>query len=200
MSQENCPDEPTPDEIEPDEARNIIDTQVDLLKQLNDELLRTIRVHAVLGGVVITGISFVGLESLSSSPTGSPLAWAVYTILAVLFALLWLMQLVSARVSYTDLWLGVWRGIPDSADDNDSELSMWQGVKMVFFPVGPARFENSLDREDQRFKMVGPDSETCVEHNNWILETRERYVNSVQIGLNITFVLTVLALVAVVLN
>lgn len=198
MSKTEPPLEDPSSEIDREEARDIIDTQVDLLRRLNDELLRTIRVHAILGGVALTGISFVGVDALRfTQPSLSYLAWVSF---AAMFGILWLLRLISARLSYTDLHLGVRPGVPESTDAPESTVNFLRAIRIAFFPVNQGHFGEYFDRSTVENEMFGPDYVSCIEHNNWILKTREWYVNSVQLGLNVTFLLMVICLLGVLLN
>ncbi|WP_144060780.1 hypothetical protein [Salinarchaeum sp. Harcht-Bsk1] len=202
MTGENIAKEVSSNDIEPDVARSIIDHQVTLLIQLNDELLRTIRVHAIFGGVIITGISFLGDSALSihNSSGQIKVGSAMWASFAVLFGFLWLIRLAWSRISYTDLRLSSNPDGEGKPRNSDLNLSFFAALRVTFIPIKPSWIETKFEKENVRREVFGSDFADCIEHNNWILKTREGYVNSVQMGLNTSFVLTVLCLIGIAVN
>lgn len=188
--------EQAPRSTEENDYRTIIETQVQLLRQLNDELLRTLRLHALLGGGVLTGVSIAisrgGSLMWNQPPTLSGLiTWGFFAILVAFAGGGWISRLGSARLSYTDLRLGspTQASLP-TFKVSERDLNPYQELKSLLKgEISIKTFEERVERVDHN--DISDDPETVIEHNNRVLATRERYVNTVQQYLIANFILVV---------
>ena len=188
--------EQAPRPTEENDHRTIIETQVQLLRQLNDELLRTLHLHALLGGGVLTGVSIAisrgGSLMWNQPPTLSGLiTWGFFAILIAFAGGGWISRLGSARLSYTDLRLGSPTRVSlPTFKVPERDINLYQELK--FFLKGEISiesFEESVERVNH--DDISNDPEAVIEHNNRVLATRERYVNTVQQYLIANFILVV---------
>lgn len=181
------------------DPQEILRLQVEILRNLNDERLRTLRLHAALGGAVIAGISFLGPSSIgwSGGSDGDFLFWLLFVSIAFISGTLWLLRLISIRLSYTDLRLGMSPRFDESIRRRSDESGWVEQLQRVLLPGSPDKFDELYEKAQLGEEFRKEDYTSVIHHNNWILVTREEYVNSLQRGLNVMFVLTVLSILGV---
>lgn len=187
--------------VDSQDAEVIIERQMEILRRLNDELLRTTRTQAMIGAGVVTLISLIDAR-LFLPQTQSPLWPAGFTITFLSF-IAWYNHLGAARLSYTDLQLGVHREVGENISKHPKEspstrervreffskAAIHLPVTLFTFAGGSltvSQFEEEID-EDETSRLVAKDGAEGIRHNNWILQTRERYVNAVRGYLTWTF-------------
>lgn len=196
--------------IDDAEGRAVLDKQVQILRRINDELLRTLRLHAVFGGVVVTALSVIGVNGLkinSPAPTNQVL-WLL-SFSATIFAPMWVLRLLSERVSYSELTLGMH---PDAMDMPHSEkesepnsgildkiigffTAIGDGVLTLLFPnISVEASEEEITQDEVAGKMLEDNYTDAIHQNTWLLQTREDYVNDVQRYLSATFIIYVFGL------
>lgn len=200
---------PTP-RVDDDEGRAVLDTQVQLLRRLNDELLRTLKLHALFGGGVVTALSVIGVSGLTiNSPApANQVAW-FFSFSATLFAPTWVLRLLSERVSYSELTLGIHpnaKNMPYSEKDPVSTsgildkilgffIAIGNGVITLLFPkISVEASEEKIGHEEVAGKMLDDNYTDAIHQNTWVLQTREDYVNNVQNYLSVTFIIYVFGL------
>lgn len=218
MPKEDIPEETVErpgDAVRPDsvmtreEARAVLDTQVQIMRRMNDELLRTARVHVVLGGAIVTIISVVNASLFL--PNSDLLAWFVGFTLSSLSFIAWYNHLGASRLSYTDLSIGVHRSLESfhemSDDKPDSTVGRlrraFENVPIALSTflgnnITPQDFEEEINQDEAVRQMLSDDHPSAVEHNNWILATREKYLNAVQNYLYGAFLLLLLGILLMV--
>ncbi|WP_313692139.1 hypothetical protein [Halorarum halobium] len=184
-----------------DDVEVIIERQLQIVRRLNDELLRTTRTQVLIGAGLVTLISLIDAR-LFLPQTQNPL-WVVGFTITFLSFLAWYNHVGAARVSYTDLQLGVHSDIgenipAESADPPStltrirtflSQAAVHLPVVILTFAGGSlttAQFEEDIDRDDAS-RLVAADAVDGIHHNNRVLRTRERYVNAVRGYLTWTF-------------
>lgn len=192
--------------IDRGEAHWILDQQVDVLHRLNNEMLRAIRIHALLVGALLAGVYAVGGVDVLL-PRGEAewefVLWSIFTFVGLTSGVLWVYRLASARVSYSELKLAI-----NPSTDEDYEAGPSTLANRVFgagrelqrhlFPLTPNAYETEMIEHPAR-PMYGADYRDCIEKNYRILHSREAYVNAVQRGLNVLFVLTVFGVIGMML-
>ncbi|WP_435175696.1 hypothetical protein [Halorussus sp. AFM4] len=213
MSQEQVEektDNHQPPRIDDAEGRAVLDTQIQILRRINDELLRTLRLHAVFGGVVVTALSVIGVNGLkiNSVDVTNQVFWLL-SFSATLFAPMWVLRLLSERVSYSELTLGIHpdpqnmpqaekdhaptRGIPEKTIDFFTAIG--DGILTLLFPkISVEASEEDITQEEVAGKMLKENYTDAIYQNTWVLQTREDYVNSVQNYLSATFIIYVFGL------
>lgn len=184
---------------EEDDVRAIIETQVQLLRRLNDELLRTLRLHVLLGGGVLTGVSIAisrGSSLLWNQPTPSGLlSWGFPAALVIAAGWGWITRLGSTRLSYTDLRLGspTQASLP-TFGVQERNLTFFQTLtSLIIGEIRTDTFEERIERLDH--EDISDDPQAVIEHNNRILASRESYVNTIQNYLFANFILVVVGLI-----
>lgn len=191
--------------MERDEARAVLDRQVQIMRRMNDELLRTARVHVILGGAMVTIISIVNASLFL--PNSNPAVWFIGFTLSSLSFISWYNHLGASRLSYTDLSIGVHRDLDSfqipTEGSSDTALSRLQKAARnlptavsTFFgnTITPEDFEDRTDRNEAVHQMLSDDYRSAVKDNIWILATREKYLNAVQGYLYGAFLLLVLGM------
>lgn len=202
--EETTDDRPT-SRVADAEGRAILNTQVQILRRINDELLRTIRLHAVFGGVVVTALSVIGVNGLKiNSPAPMNQVLWLLSFSATTFAPMWVLRLLSERVSYSELTLGIHpnakamlhsekdpiptSGILDKIIDFFTAIG--DGVLTLFFPnISVKASEQEITYEEVAGKMLEDNYTDAIHQNTWLLQTREYYVNNVQRYLSVTFII-----------
>lgn len=196
--------EQTTTTTEDDDFRTIVETQVQLLRRLNDELLRTLRLHILLGGGVLTGLSIIlsrgnaGSLGLNQPTLTGVISWGLSAALVAAAGWGWFLRLGSARLSYTDLRLGspTQASLP-TFEVPERDLGYYEIIKSLLTEdIRMETFEERIERLDH--EDLSDDPQEVIEHNNRVLATRESYVNTVQKYLYFNFVLVVLGLVGLV--
>lgn len=195
-----------------EDAAVIIERQMQVVRRLNDELLRTIRTQAVAGAGLITLVSLIDAQLFL--PQSGGLLWVVGFFLTFLSFLGWYNHLGAARVSYTDLQMGVHSEIgennPIEPAEPDSPIEQFKSffsraalhlpIVISTFAGGSltiSQFEEEIDR-DEAHRLVAADASEGIRHNNWVLRTRERYVDAVRGYLTWTFLLVMLGVLLMV--
>lgn len=206
----------TDSELSSENGRSVIDTQVQLLQSLNDELIRTVRIHILMGGGVVAAITtlFSRYGGGIFLPERYVNLWGL-SLALVVFVVYWAIGLFSARISYTKLQLGVGSNCEpptyNHSHQNESRsrfTSIWNRVKTFpsRFLAGIVEFLRFLKSPiprtaEQHEREVPPEEvnpmlangyQSAIHHNSWILKTRENYVNEVQQYLSVTFLFFVL--------
>lgn len=189
-------DEPIP----ASEARPVLETQVQMFRRMNDELLRTTRLHVVLGGGIVTVISVVNADLFR--PNSDPLMWLLGFSLASLSFIAWYNHLGASRLSYSDLSIGVHNDISAFTSVSDDTLETRLGrlrkalgrvpYALSTFIGGQMTvddFESQVDRETAVTQMLSEDYSSAIEQNAWLITTRERYLNAIQTYLYGAFLL-----------
>lgn len=204
--------EEQPSAISSEEADTIIERQMQVLRRLNDELLRTTRSQAVIGAGLVTLISLINPRLFL--PESGNILWAGGFTITFLSFLAWYNHLGAARVSYTDLQLGVNGDVgenipiePPEADTPHERIRDFLTRATIHLPIvvstfaggslTVSQFEEEIDR-DEAHDLVASDAGQAIQYNNWILRTRERYVNAVRAYLTWTFVVMLMGVLLLV--
>jgi len=194
-----------PPAVDVDEYRSILEQQVRILSQLNDELFRTLRLHILLGGGLLTVLSIIvsrkgtNVFGINQPVISDITGWGFSAALVAAFGLAWFFRLGSSRLSYTDLHLG---------SPTESSLPTFNVSKR---DVGHFEAFSSFLREDIGIRTFEdhverithediPDTHSDIlEHNNYILTTREVYVNTIQKYLYFSFLLFSLGILGIII-
>jgi hypothetical protein len=134
--------------------REVIGHQVQFVKDLNDELLRTIRLHTAIGAVMAAGLSAVGFDVLLSQgrpaylgvPT--PFYWILGAIALMVGIGIWTMHFFGyRRMEYSTLNLGITSDGNATSTDSVQEYAVENQEKIT-------NFENEVG-DRQRGLMLG---------------------------------------------
>lgn len=181
----------------------ILDKQVQFLRHLNDELLRTLRLHILLGGGFLTALSIIvslwgsNIFGLDRTTLSGILGWGFSAALVTAAAWAWFFRLGSIRLSYTNLRIGPPnQSSPATFELPNRNLGYYEALKLLFTEdIHVNMFNEQIERIDHN-DISDID---VIEYNNRILTTREAYVNTVQQYLYFTFLLLVFGLIGVIL-
>lgn len=189
--------------VGPERGQQILELQAKTLRRLNDEWLRIIRIHLVFAGGVVTGISFLGLNALTlpSAPTLlTAVFWSLVSVFTTVSAMAWLSRIISERPLYTDLKLSGEYNELDykiEAEFAESTLSI---LKNLFFENPTiSEFENYIQELESSKDEGTTDYQEAINHNVYVIKSREEYVDHVHRQLNILFLSTLMGLLFMVL-
>lgn len=156
-----------------DEPRAVVDQQTRTMRHLNDELFRTVRVHLLIAGALLTAVSMLGPASLlpASDATGLDVVfWLGGGSLTVSAVGIWLQQITTTRLSYTDMeTVAVDERASGTGDPGE---------------LAPDVAESYRD---------------CIEVNDALLREREQDLNETQHLLNVAALTLVLGLLVLML-
>ncbi|WP_440005880.1 hypothetical protein [Halomicrococcus sp. SG-WS-1] len=199
---ENSPDRNSPaieSAVGSEQGQQILELQAQTLRRLNDEWLRIIRIHLIFAGGIVTGISFIGLESLTAPSQPNLLtaiAWLFTSIFTAMSAVAWLSRTISERPLYTDLTLFV---LDDDIDYKtrinfaDSKISLLKNLFLNNPTI--SEFEDYIQKPDSTKGSNTNDYQEAIEHNRHIIKSREEYVDFVHRELNILFLFTLAGII-----
>jgi hypothetical protein len=177
--------------------QQIIDRQYRVARKLNDELFRIIRIHLLLGGGLATVLSILTSISGSSvffadrSEGGYFILWSIFIIISVWSGTVWILRLSSVRIPYSELSMltGQIKYSPERESFLDELKSLYIG----------SINRKDLSTPDTKQISLSPATSDLISENREMLLRSEKYVNTVQIQLFISFLFLVLGICGVIL-